>query len=110
MADQGCLAPFRRSDGAWSKKLAGAGQLLEGLRQILRDEGHSAAELAGLGLHSCKHILLSWASKYDLARETRRILGYHAKLGKESVHDNSRDEMAGPLDELWAVIEGVTCD
>ena len=51
--------------------------------------------------------LLSWASKFGLAKATRRSLGYHAEPGDKAVETYSRDALATPLRELDRVLDAV---
>ena len=51
---------------------------------------------------------LSWAAKWGIAREHRRLLGYHAAPGRDRMVDlYARDAMAVPLRELGKVISDI---
>ena len=62
-----------------------------------------------LGTHSCKATLLSWASKFGLPLETRRILGHHrlSLRGESSTLSYSRDAMAEPVRQLERLLRDI---
>jgi len=74
------------------------------LRRILAAGGFSEEALANIGAHSLKATCLAWAAKRGLSQETRRLLGYHRLPGERSTASYSRDELAGPLRELAALL------
>ena len=77
------------------------------LRQVLVKLGFQA-EIADIGAHSLKCTALSWAAKWGVAREHRRLLGYHAAPGKDRMVDlYARDALAVPLRELSKVIDDI---
>lgn len=56
---------------------------------------------------SLKVTILSWACKWGLSADFRRMLGYHAKKDDKSMMAYSRDELAAPLrqiEEMFAAI------
>ena len=59
------------------------------------------------GTHSAKATVLSWASKYGISHDDRRLLGYHAAAGDKSMLTYSRDAMAGPLREMARVVRDI---
>ena len=57
--------------------------------------------LEAIGAHSLKATMLSWAAKFGLERDNRRLLGYHAAPGGDATVDvYARDVMATPLRAL----------
>ena len=52
------------------------------------------------GTHSAKTTVLSWCSKAGMAKEVRKMLGYHVETGDRTMLLYSRDAMAGPIREL----------
>ena len=56
---------------------------------------------------SLKVTLLSWAAKFGMDKGVRRMLGYHAKKGDTTMLAYSRDELAGPLRDLAAMLAAV---
>ena len=77
------------------------------LRHVLVRLGFQS-EIADIGAHSLKCTALSWAAKWGVAREHRRLLGYHAAPGKDRMVDlYARDAMAVPLRELGKVLADI---
>ena len=67
------------------------------LRALLLDLGFSVEELVRVGAHSLKVTCLTWAAKFGVEREQRRLLGYHLAPGDRTLEAYSRDSMATPL-------------
>eukprot|EP00971_Amphidinium_carterae_P341974 6481079-Amphidinium_carterae.1 len=77
------------------------------LREILLQGGVDAKRVARISTHSLKATTLSWAAKFGVPLEVRRILGYHSIKGIKSVLHYSRDEQAAPLRCLLKVLRAV---
>jgi hypothetical protein len=74
------------------------------LRHIFVKFGFDPSALKGIGSHSLKATMLSWAAKGGLAKDDRRILGYHADGNDRSVSDYARDVFAEPLRALVCLV------
>jgi hypothetical protein len=74
------------------------------LRHIFVKFGFDPSALKGIGSHSLKATMLSWAAKGGLAKDDRRILGYHADGNDRSVSGYARDVFAEPLRALVGLV------
>ena len=77
------------------------------LRTLLQRLGFSAAQVGNIGSHSLKATVLSWTGKFGIARDHRRLLGYHAMPGDHSVDLYAREVLAGPLREMERMLEAI---
>ena len=65
-------------------------------------------QIEHVGAHSLKTTLLSWAAKFGVDRDHRRLLGYHAAPGGDGTVDiYARDVMAVPLRALSAMLSEI---
>ena len=97
---QRCLMPVVAGSGDILAEPADSAQVAKALISVLSRGGARPQALEGIGSHSLKRTFLSWAAKYGLPREDRRILGYHS-AGSGAVEDYAYDEMAAPMARLW---------
>ena len=77
------------------------------LRDLLVRLGFEPEALATIGSHSLKVTCLAWSAKFGVAKEQRRLLGYHLAPGDRTLEAYSRDSMAAPLrclDEVLCAI------
>ena len=77
------------------------------LRSVLLGLSFTYDQLANIGAHSLKVTCLSWAARFGVDREQRRLLGYHLKAGDKSLECYSRDSMASPLRDLDSVLGAI---
>jgi hypothetical protein len=95
-------------DGTWSSKRLTTADCTVWMRELMLTVADVERTRAlGLGSHSLKATMLSWAAKFGMPAGPRRKLGGHVKPGDRSLVEYSRDEMAGPLRELDKVVEAV---
>ena len=73
------------------------------LRVFVMKTGFGGNPLA-FGAHSAKATLLSWAAKFSMHVEDRRLLGGHTDPNTKSALEFSRDALAGPLRSLEAML------
>jgi len=100
------LMPAPDQSQGWSTVPLGNYSATRWLLAIL-SEGAPLSSVVNIGMHSCKVTLLSWAAKYGLALQTRKLLGYHTSSQDETAILYSRDAMAAPLRELSRLIDAV---
>ena len=101
-----CL-PAPTSSGGWQSRPTTAQEAIAWLRNLLLQNGTPSSELSELGTHSCKSTALSWCSKFGVAGDVRRFLGYHIAPGDGSMLTYSRDGQAQPLRALEEVVAAV---
>ena len=77
------------------------------LREVLTLAGFAMPSLLNVGMHTPKHTLLSWCSKFGVKKDVRRDLGGHVQAADHSVAAYSRDMLAMPLRKLEDVLEAV---
>ena len=109
--DAGCdgtLMPTPNKGGFWKDRPMKNEELTLWLREVLTLTGFSLPSLMNVGMHTPKHTLLSWCSKFGVLKDTRRDLGGHVQAADKSVAAYSRDLLAGPLRELAEVLQAVT--
>ena len=93
------------ASGGWSKAPVHVTAAGEWLRSLLKD-----TETIGsirIATHSCKCTLLSWAAKFGIDYDSRRMLGYHSKGSDQSLLVYSRDAMSAPLRLLIDMLDHV---
>ena len=93
------------ANGQWGTLPMGATEAGNWLRSLVSSAGVRGQNL---GTHSAKVTVLSWAAKAGLSHAARRLLGYHAKAGDQSMLTYSRDAMARPLRELVQVLNKIS--
>ena len=103
----GTLLPAPALSGGWSTVPMSTCELAVALHELLLKKGFSADQLKDIGSHSLKTTCLSWCAKRGLEQDVRRLLGYHRVPGEQSTAAYSRDEMAGPLRKLAAVLADI---
>ena len=77
------------------------------LRRLLIKVGFATHELENIGAHSLKATCLTWAARFGVAKEDRRILGYHAQPGDKSMDCYARDVVSPSLLKLSEVIAAI---
>ena len=103
---QGTLLPAAAETG-WHDLAMKTTEFAAQLRSLLIELGFAIADLERVGAHSLKSTCLAWAAKFGVAKEQRRLLGYHLAPGDRTLEAYSRDSMASPLrclDEVLAAI------
>ena len=105
-SDGACLVPAR-GRGYWLGVPYSTAEFAMALRDLLRRLGYSAEAIANIGSHSLKATLLSWAGRYGMIRDHRRLLGYHSQAGDRSTDTYVRDLLAAPLRSLDEMLEKV---
>ena len=103
---QGTLLPARAPDG-WHSVPFLTQEFAAALRALLLDLGFDTDQISDIGAHSLKVTCLAWAAKFGVARDVRRMLGYHLQSGDKSLESYSRDSMAGPLRDLDKVLSAI---
>ena len=98
------IIPVGADTGGWHAVPMTTEEFAIAFRNVLVRHGVTSDELSNVGSHSLKVTCLSWAGKFGLARDVRRLLGYHADPADQSMETYSRDVMAKPLRQLVAVI------
>ena len=96
--------PFMPAVGADGELLSRPLTSNEATAWLIRLVGSQGSGSGPIKSHSLKATLLSWAAKYGLSHDSRRLLGYHVAPGDKSMVTYSRDAMAGPLRELCRVV------
>ena len=102
----GTLMP-QPQQGGFSRRPLGNEDMTLWLREILVAAGFSLPSVSNLGMHTPKHTLLGWASRYGMRKGSRRDLGYHLNPKDRSVAAYSREMLAGALRDLERMIEEV---
>ena len=105
-AKQGTLMPTAADDG-WHDVALKTTEFAAQLRSLLLELGFSHDDLEHVGAHSLKVTCLAWSAKFGVAKEQRRLLGYHLAPGDRTLEAYSRDSMAAPLrclDEVLCAI------
>ena len=96
--ERGVLMPAKGPGHSYVDGVAmTAPQFTEILQHLLVDVGVEPSVAKRFSSHSCKATVLSWAAKYGLTLQERRLLGGHAKPGDKTPLEYSRDALAGPL-------------
>ena len=100
---QGALmpAPCLGDRVAWMKRPLSPGEVTNILKGFLSSDDPA------LSSHSLKATTLSWASKAEIPREQRRILGRHSSAVQCADSYYSRDISIGPVNSLLKVINMV---
>ena len=101
------VLPVRADTGGWHNVALTTDEFAKAFREVLLGQGVDASGLSNIGSHSLKVTCLSWAGKFGLNRDTRRMLGYHADPSAQVVETYSRDVMAKPLRQLESVIKEI---
>jgi len=105
---QGFLMPAPGLDGSWDSRKLTTADCSVWFRELLsRLIDIEPSRLSGIGSHSLKGTLLSWAAKFGLSAGPRRKLGGHVKPADRSLVEYSRDEMSGPLREMDRVLDAI---
>ena len=103
----GTILPAYIRGVGWSSVAYTTAEFAAAFRGCLLRAGASLSDLENIGAHSLKASMLSWAAKFGVSLEARRLLGYHVSAGDKSALVYSRDAMAGPLRMLDEVIVAV---
>ena len=82
--------------GGWQQISPAAGSAVEWMRSILLSRGRCASA-DKLGTHPCKTTTLSWLSNAAIDMDTRRLLGYHAKMDEKNPLIYFRNSMPGQI-------------
>ena len=100
---QGALmpAPCLGDRVTWMKRPLSPGEVTNILKGFLSSDDPA------LSSHSLKATTLSWASKAEIPREQRRILGRHSSAVQGADSYYSRDISIGPVNSLLKVINMV---
>jgi hypothetical protein len=77
------------------------------LRAILRQQGQSEDQVAGISSHSLKAVVLSWLRKYGVDPFHSKVAGYHSIAGEASMFSYARDNVAATLRVIDEVIDSV---
>ena len=101
---EGTLVPALGQAGEWLPVPFTTPEFAAAFRGVLFRCGFSTDDLINIGAHSLKTTALSWAAKFGLPKDLRRMLGYHVAAGDRSMETYARDAMAGPLRELNRVL------
>ena len=101
------LMPGVLINGAWDKAPLSTTQASKWLREILSASGSTQSEVERISTHSLKATTLSWASKFGLPLEDRKLLGYHVLDANTSALHYSRDALSGPLRKLQGVYNAI---
>ena len=101
------LMPGISRHGRFTDKRMCTGEFCLKVREMIIVLGGSIPRGLRLGSHSAKHTLLSWTAKAGVRISIRRILGGHIKASEGSAVIYSRDALAGPLRELFRVLDSV---
>eukprot|EP00435_Cladocopium_sp_Y103_P038227 s2670_g10.t1 len=66
-------------------------------------------ESEGLAIrsHSLKATALSWAGKFGLSLETRRLLGHHLDAGAKSAETYNRDSMGPAIEQMVKTLQAI---
>jgi hypothetical protein len=104
------LMPGVLINGRWDKAPLSTTQASKWLRELLLSAGSTQDEVARISTHSLKATTLSWASKYGLALEDRKLLGYHVIDSSNSALRYSRDALSGPLRRMQTVYRDIKAD
>ena len=80
-------------NGSWLSRRATTGEITQWLRDILITSGLDDERVQSLTSHGFKTTILSWAAKYGMDLETRRILGHHVDPQAKSALTYSRDAL-----------------
>ena len=96
-ADDGsCLVPAVAEGGILNAPYT-TNEFSIALRSLLCTLGFSEDEVKNIGAHSLKATVLSWAAKYGMEKDHRRLLGYHVAAGDRSADTYARELLAAPL-------------
>ena len=100
------LQPEYLLDGTFGAARMRTSDVAACLRAFVSRAGHGE-DVLQYGAHSAKATLLSWAAKFSLGIEDRRLLGGHADPQAKSALEYSRDALAGPLRALEGLLTQV---
>ena len=92
---------------SWLQRPLTAAEGTQWLKELLVMGGCKLEEVKDIGTHSLKVTALSWAAKYGLDVQTRRLLGHHSDPQMRSILTYSRDAMSGPLAKLGEIIDAI---
>ena len=92
---------------SWSDAPLLTAEVGDMLREFLITAGFERGVVRHIGAHSLKATLLSWAAKFGVPRDVRRVLGYHCAVGDRATLAYSRDEVAVPVRELQKVLSAI---
>ena len=101
------LMPGISSKGLFTQNKMTTSEFTVRVRELILSKGSCIPASMKVGSHSCKKTGLGWASKAGIKIGIRRLLGYHIKSSEGSAIVYSRDAMAGPLREFFAVLEAI---
>lgn len=101
------VVPSLKPDGTWRDTPLHIRGASLWLLDLLETGGAAADSLKNVGTHSMKTTTLSWAAKFGLDHDTRRLLGGHVAVGDKSMLTYSRDAMSAPLRQLERILEAV---
>jgi integrase len=103
----GPLLPCPTKSG-WSEKPISAFETGLWLKEVIAQlSDQPLLALGNIGSHSCKATGLSWAAKYGLSHDVRRLLGYHTAGKDETMLLYSRQAMSSPLRAFETVLAAV---
>ena len=101
------IMPALGSDGKFLQRSMTSGEATQYLREGLRLGGAEANSVARKSTHSMKSGVLSWAARFDILEDTRRLLGHHVHPTMKSILTYSRDALAGPLAHVWDMFQAI---
>ena len=102
-----CLQPVILCDGSLGASRMPTGEVLRWDKCVLTKLEVDVQFVQGVGTHSAKSTLLSWAAKAGMRHGWRRLLGGHAAGKDKSMLEYSRDALAQPLRELEQLLGAV---
>ena len=99
------VLPASGSDGKFLKRAVTSGEGSAWLMELLVMGGDSSGSKRTT--HSLKATLLSWAAKYGMTLDFRRLLGHHSHPTLKSILTYSRDALAEPLAQVWQMLTDI---
>ena len=93
LVDSSWAMPAPNLKGGWLNRRLTTGEITLWLRDILVTNNCDVEAVERLSSHSLKTTMLSWAAKFGLDLQTRRILGHHVDPEARSALTYSRDAL-----------------
>lgn len=103
VAVDGCLTRAPMVGGGFARRPLRSDEMAVWAAAILQRGGAAVLDGQAWGSHSARVTLLSWAAKFGLRNQVRRVLGGHAKPKDTSVLEYSRDAVAMAMRKLRKV-------
>lgn len=105
--ETGRALPAPAGPSSWSVQPLTSLAASKWLRALLVQAGYTEKDLSGISTHSLKSTSLSWAAKYGVNPNDRRLLGYHVAPQDATMIVYSRDAMSGPLRRFVEVVAAI---